>query len=347
MTASEAESAVLDRLDTAIIRALQIAPRAPFRLIGELLGVSEQTIARRYRRLRRQGLLRVTAVVSPTGGGQSNWIVRVQCRPSGAASLAQALAQRADVGWVSVSSGGTEVQCVIRSRTAAAREELMLQRLPRTAPVLGMTAAAVLHHFVGKTADDWLQLADRIEPAQEAQLRASADAEFGPIRSAPRAGTDLGALEASDLAMLDLLIADGRTPFSVLAEAGGLTEGRAMRRVRQLLRTGIAYLDVDLPAAAFGFHAHAALWLRVTPADVDAVGRALSREREVPFAAAITGQHNITATVICRDLDALYTFATSKIGAIPGVQTMEISPVLRGVKQAGALLDGERLAVPS
>ena len=38
---------------------------------------------------------------------------------------------------------------------------------------------------------------------------------------------------------------------------------------------------------------------------------------------------------------------TVKVGAIDGVQNMEISPVLRRLKQAGALVDGDRLADPS
>ena len=52
------ESAVLDHLDRQIVRALQIDPRAPFSRIAEVLGVSEQTVARRYRRLRGDGYLR-------------------------------------------------------------------------------------------------------------------------------------------------------------------------------------------------------------------------------------------------------------------------------------------------
>ncbi|MCW2658332.1 MAG: transcriptional regulator, partial [Jatrophihabitans sp.] len=62
------------------------------------------------------------------------------------------------------------------------------------------------------------------------------------------------------------------------------------------------------------------------------------------FAAAISGPHNLTAAVTCRDLDGLYRFITTKVGAIAGVQTMEVSPVLRHVKQAGALVSGDRLA---
>ena len=79
--------------------------------------------------------------------------------------------------------------------------------------------------------------------------------------------------------------------------------------------------------------------------NLDAAGRALSREKEIAFAGAITGASNLAASIVCRDTEHLYRFVTDRVGAIEGVQTMEVLPVLRHVKQAGALLDGDRLAV--
>jgi DNA-binding Lrp family transcriptional regulator len=40
-----------DDLDRQLVHALVIAPRAPFRLLADVMGVSDQTIARRYRKL--------------------------------------------------------------------------------------------------------------------------------------------------------------------------------------------------------------------------------------------------------------------------------------------------------
>ena len=42
----------LDALDLKLLHALQIDGRAPFSRIAEVLGVSDQTVARRFRRLR-------------------------------------------------------------------------------------------------------------------------------------------------------------------------------------------------------------------------------------------------------------------------------------------------------
>jgi hypothetical protein len=50
--------------------------------------------------------------------------------------------------------------------------------------------------------------------------------------------------------------------------------------------------------------------------------------------------------VTCRNLDDLYRYVTERIGAIPAVRRLEISPVLRQVKQAGSILSGGRLTDP-
>ena len=76
----------LDDLDGKIIQGLQIDPRAGFSAIGDVLGVSEQTVARRFRRLRADGLIRVIGLVSLAHLGQSEWVVRVTCQPGGTGS---------------------------------------------------------------------------------------------------------------------------------------------------------------------------------------------------------------------------------------------------------------------
>src|ERR1700722_18149088 len=100
------ETSVTDDLDRQIIRALQVDPRAGFSVIGEVLGVSEQTVARRFRRMRADGLLRVIGMVDPRHLGQSEWIVRVTCRPGGTRPLADALARRDAGSWGTPGAGG-------------------------------------------------------------------------------------------------------------------------------------------------------------------------------------------------------------------------------------------------
>ena len=77
------------------------------------------------------------------------WLVRVQCTPDAAVKVAQAMARREDTAWVSLTSGGTEITCMTRSPVDQDAHALLLQRLPRTPSVVGVTAHCVMHTFVG------------------------------------------------------------------------------------------------------------------------------------------------------------------------------------------------------
>lgn len=71
------------------------------------------------------------------------------------------------------------------------------------------------------------------------------------------------------------------------------------------------------------------------PTDSD---QALSRHREIAFAAAVTGPTNMFTFVVCRDADALYDYLAARIGALPGVLQVETAPLVRSAKRSGTLL---------
>lgn len=341
-----ADSVIFDDLDRSIVRALQVAPRGSFSQFADTLGTSEQTVARRYRRLRAAGVVRVTAVVNTEALGQSTWVVRIQCTPNGTAALAQALAKRQDIGWVSIVGGAAEVVCVARSRSAADRDDLLLGQLARTAPVLGISAAMTLHQFRAGRPDDWAGLAGALTSRQEETLRAVAGSTDPAPAPAPQesGGTRAGGIDDSDEAILHQLVLDGRSSYTQLGATAGMSEGRAARRLNLLLEWGIAVVDVDLSSEALGWKVTAQLWMTTAPADLHACGTALAQLADVTYAAAVTGPHNLTAVVVCRDHRALYRLLTEQVGAVPGIRTLEVSPRTRVVKQAGALVERARLA---
>jgi DNA-binding Lrp family transcriptional regulator len=325
--------------DLRILRALQLAPRASFARIGEALGMHERTVSRRYRRLHREGVLRVFGVANPLALGQEVWQVRVRCRPDGAEGLAGVLAARDDVAWVAITAAGSEVSFSIRTVSAERRDLLLTRILPRSAHVLDIQAAAVLHVFLGMGSDDWSPLAEHLTVEETALL---ADGAVLPVRA--RSGLEL---EPHDAAILRVLARDGRASTASLAEAAGISEGRAARRLAVLIESGVVVIDVDLAAEAFGYALHASLLLRVTPARVESVGRSLAKLPEIGFVASISGVNNLLASVICRGLSDLYAFTTARIGTLEGIQTMEVVPYQRVVKQAGGLVVDGRVAVPA
>jgi hypothetical protein len=111
------ETPALDPLDLQVLHALQLNGRAPFSRIATVLGVSDQTVARRYRHLRTTANVRVLGMTDESLLGQQNWIVRLHCVPDVAEQLADALAKRPDTLYVSLMSGGTEVFCGMKPRS--------------------------------------------------------------------------------------------------------------------------------------------------------------------------------------------------------------------------------------
>jgi len=160
----------MEALDLQIVQCLLRDGRAPSRRIAEALGVSEQTVARRYRGLIAEGALRVQVQPDERVTGQQRWFVRVQCRPDAAAALADSMAAHGDVSWVSITSGGSEIVCVAFSDPSL-EDGSLLARLPRTRQVLSFTAFAVLHLHVNSSETKWMPFDEPLTPAQIAALR--------------------------------------------------------------------------------------------------------------------------------------------------------------------------------
>ncbi|MEV4278942.1 Lrp/AsnC family transcriptional regulator [Actinoplanes xinjiangensis] len=333
----------VDTLDRQIVHALRIDGRAGYREIGAVLGVSDQTVARRYRRLRENAGVRVVGMPNPIRLGYESWMLRLHTSPDMATPLADALARRPDTAWVSVFSGGTEISCLARLAAHADRESL-LHRLPRTPRLVSVTAHCLIHHFVGGAVgpdrrDDALtagQIAaltpDGVPAPPPPPFTIGGSAPAGePVEAAPARLAD------GDDALLDVLSRDGRAGHTELAAATGWPESTVRRRMRELRRSGAIYYDVEVKPHVFGFLAPVLLWVTVAPARLAAVGAALAGHDEVVFAAATTGSTNLVATVVCTDMAAFYRYLTERISGLDGVDRVESAPLLRHVKQLGAV----------
>jgi DNA-binding Lrp family transcriptional regulator len=229
------------------------------------------------------------------------------------------------------SSTGSEVTCAVRSRSQEQRDDLLGRRLPRFAAVLDLQASVMLRQFVGGRGHYWAALTGTLTPEQESALRSG----HGPFTERPVVRDQPSQLNAHDEKLLAALADDGRATLVDLAAATGLTPGRASRRLHTLLSNGLVHIDVEIAPMALGFRARANLWLRVHPAKIKTVGRAMAQMPEVGFAAAVSGPYNLHAVVQCHDLDHLFEFTVDHVGTLPGVGGMEISPVFRQIKQAG------------
>jgi DNA-binding Lrp family transcriptional regulator len=325
---------VPDALDVQLVYALQLDGRAPFSLIGEVLGVSDQTIARRYHRLRSAGQLRVRGLVEPDLIGLTSWLIRVQCTPNAAAVVAEALARRPDTAWISLTSGGTEVACVVRTRSGDEDSHLLLDTLPRSRGVTGITAQCVLHTYFGGV----LSLINKSGTLTQDQVAAlqPAAAQGGAAQDGIRPAAP-GRIAAEDTALLAALELDGRTTHRDLAAATGWSQTTVRRRIADLQDSGMLYFDVDFHHSLLDLSARGMVWLTVSPDRLEAAGKAMARHPETAYVAATTGKANLYASVLSPSTEALYTYLTADIAQLPGLHEVETVMVMRTVKRSGLL----------
>lgn len=322
----------MEALDGHILHALQLSPRAPFRRIAEVVGAGEQTVARRYRALRRDGVLRPVGVVNPRVYGECQWIVRVHAKPDDLLRLAEALVRRPDVTHANVLSGGTELVCVVRAPLDDA-EAGLLHRLPRTSTVLDMRVDLILNVFGSPMYAHWIGHGHALDTHQVAALQpadcAHPDRPVGPT--------------PDDQPLLDALAEDGRISDSALAGLTRWSPARVKRRMVALQGCGTLSFDLDVLPERLGFMLHAIIWISVVPQHLTSVAEQIVRHDEVASVATVSGPANLMVVVICRSPEHFYQYLAERLAAVDHIRAYDVSVRSRRLKQVGSLIAHGRL----
>ena len=316
----------LSETDSRIAAAMLASPRASWRTVGRVLGISERTVVRRAAPLFHDRTLRATAVRNPA------WFpdliplaLRIRCRPNQISAIAATLARRPDTIWVDILGGGDEICTILFLDGPDARNSLLLRDLPATPAVQSWTSHILLRVF--PAAFDWS--GGLLTEAELTSLR--------PELPAPAART---ALQPLDHALITTLIEDGRASYTDLAHRADTTALTARRRLEALAGDQVVRLATEVDLARLGIRSEALLWITVAPGGLEETGRRLSRHPQVRFASATTGSANLLVAVAAADLNALYHFLSDTIGALPHITTLEVTPILSGVKRTGLVRPG-------
>ena len=330
------ESRTLDELDRQILHCLQVAPRAAFARIATVLEVSEQTVARRYQRMRGAGIVRVLARPDPSRRtGATYWTLRIGCRPGTAGTLADALARRGDTSWISVGAGGAEITC----QAEIENDSGLLHHLPRASNVLTFSAHQMLHQFPGRGEIDWILPDNDVSAEQRRFLAEGMPPRLGEARGEART-------VPADRPLIDELTRDGRASWAALAAATGWSQRQVAHRVGELVGSGAIFFHLDVADVLIGMNSAANLWFTVAPAHLASVGARLADHAELAFVAAVTGSANLMAAARTPDARELYRYLTTKVAAIEGIQNVEIVPTLTRVKQSHSLMVGGLVREP-
>ncbi|OIK00985.1 AsnC family transcriptional regulator [Streptomyces sp. MUSC 14] len=316
----------LNETDSRIAAAMMASPRASWRTVGRVLGISERTVVRRAAPLFHDGTLRATAVRNPVRFPDLIPLaLRIRCKPNRISAIAATLARRPDTIWVDVLGGGDEICTVLFLDGPDARNALLLRDLPATPAVQSWTSHVLLRVF--PAGFDWS--GGLLSETELTSLRQ--DAPAAPTRSA---------LQPVDHQLIAALIEDGRASYTDLARRADTTALTARRRLEALLGGQALRLATEIDLARLGIRTESLLWIGVAPGGLEETGRQLSRHPQVRFVSATTGPANLLVAVAAAGLDALYHFLTDTVGALHHVSTIEVTPILTGVKRTGLVRPG-------
>lgn len=320
------DSLTMDTVDRRIVHALQLDARASFERIGTVLGVSDQTVARRYRRLVENGAVMVRAVTTTTGGASQRWFVRLRCAPRQTRSIADQLTAREDTRWVMLASGGTEIVFLQQSNDHKESNDgdTLLAALRATPGILGIEAYSPLRFFVGG------------EVPWQARMRALTGAEADALiraRPGPAPGTQGPELDRLDNSIITVLADDGRTSAARIAAAVRASESSVRRRIDRMLTRSLIHFDVVIDERLLGYQELTLIWLQIPLNQLDSIGDEIATHAPVAMATAMSGNYDLLLTAASTDQNDLYNYLTGALAQTIGSAPFRTSPVLELVKR--------------
>ena len=157
-----------------------------------------------------------------------------------------------------------------------------------------------------------------------------------PARAArSRAATGRSADEVSalDKRIIEHLQADGRRPFTQIANDLGVSEAAVRARTNRLIERGILQVVGVTDPLKLGFHQMAMIGIRCESDKLIEVAESLAEMPEVDYVVITAGTYDLLIETVCEDNEALLVFLAERLRAVEGVRETETFVYLRLVKQ--------------
>ncbi|HEX6989128.1 MAG TPA: Lrp/AsnC family transcriptional regulator, partial [Bacillota bacterium] len=139
--------------------------------------------------------------------------------------------------------------------------------------------------------------------------------------------------DATDVAIIRALQADGRLPFVRVAELAGVSERTVRRKFHRMVADGALRVVAVANPLTMGFTCPAIMGIQCELTRVEEVVRALCALRQLRFVSLTTGRHDILVEGYFPTHDDLYAFRSGVLHRIDGVVSSQVAIVLRIDKQ--------------
>ncbi|MFD4948831.1 Lrp/AsnC family transcriptional regulator [Streptomyces sp. NPDC058239] len=330
---TDSATGLLDELDLSLVNALQTAPRAPWARVGRAIEVSPVTAARRWERLRAQGLVWVTAY----GGAFVNHhhcvaIVGVDCEPGRIPAISAALAEQPQIASIEHTAGHHDLSLNVMVNSLADLSRLHTEVLGRLPGVRATHSRIVTRFFTEGSRWD----IRAISRDQREAVRSGAPPAVGDVDPAPA---------EADRELLLALGADGRAGYGELARRTGMSESTVRRRVAWMVRTGAALPRCEVAHTYSPYPVFATFHANVPSDALARIGPALAALPEVRMCAATTSNHNLVINSWVRSTPDVLRLESYIAERFPEIAVADRSLTLGNPKRMGWILDEAGRAV--
>lgn len=141
-------------------------------------------------------------------------------------------------------------------------------------------------------------------------------------------------LDALDQGLIRTLQRDGRTSYSAMAKAFGVTEGTVRNRLSRLIADKVIRVVAVADLLKVGMQASAITGLNVERSRLKQALAQLMEMPEVRYIAVTTGTFDIIIEVVLPDTDSLHDFLVDRLATVPGLLRTDTSMILRIHKQS-------------
>ena len=317
------DSTLLDEIDLRIIHAMQVQPRAPWALIGSVVGIDPVTAARRWTALTESGTAWIAAYPAADPSSVLAF-VELRCEPGRLSAIVSEVITHAHVLSVNVHSGRCNVMLEALFAGHDSLAHYVLDDLHSLAGVTDVIVLPVTRVFT--EGSRWRLGA--LEPDGVRRLRESGI-------TPPQLGRRY-TLEASTAEVVDVLSAQPRISITELAAALGISATSARRRLNTALSQH-TLLRCEVARFASGRPVHALYFARSSVAENSA--RILRTLSDIRLVATVAGPANVIFAGWFPTLSSAAAVEADIAARTPSLEIVDRRIVLDTPKLMGHLLD--------
>ncbi|MEU3727621.1 Lrp/AsnC family transcriptional regulator [Streptomyces sp. NPDC031705] len=321
----------IDDTDRALVHALQLAPRASWERLAQVLGARPETLARRWERLTTAGEAWVSGIGLRTGAQAPcmAW-VEVTCAAGTSPAVGAALTGDPHTMGVEHTTGGRDLLVFVAVPNLHVLYQYLSFRVQRIPGVVGTRSSMVT--AVHSSPDRWRL--DQLTPAQADLLTGRGRRKVAATPPAP-----VAPMPEEDRPLVLALASDARRSVASLAWESGMSESTVRRRLGRLEAGQSLRYSCALASGLTGWPVAATVWAEVPEHEVADCAAVAAGLRETRTCMSVSGPWNFMIGVRLRTIEELSRYTADLTRRLPGMRVADTMVALHVRKSEAQELD--------